>query len=121
MDSTELFPKLLGIAAPGRITRVAVNVLAVRIDLRVEEAAGTTSPCPTSQAPAAVYELRLKGTRYLWLWNAEWVPGRRHAEFEAVKHANLQASRSGASRTTFARSAPRGTSPRGTSGPPNRT
>jgi transposase len=59
----------------------------------VEEATGTTFPCPTCRAPASVYDLRLKGTRYLWPWNADRAPEWRRAEFEAVKHANLQASR----------------------------
>ena len=38
-------------------------------------------------------DLRLKGTRYLWLWNAENVPTGRRAEFTAIKQANLQTSR----------------------------
>jgi len=38
-------------------------------------------------------DLRLKGTRYLWLWNAENVPTWRRAEFTAIKQANLQTSR----------------------------
>jgi transposase len=38
-------------------------------------------------------DLRLTGTRYLWLWNAENVPAWRRAEFDALKHANLQTSR----------------------------
>lgn len=56
MDDTELFAKLLGIAAPWRVTRVAVNVPAERIDVWVEEAPGTKYPCPTCRTPAAVYD-----------------------------------------------------------------
>ena len=33
MDDTELYAKLLGIAAPWRVTRVAVNVPGERIDV----------------------------------------------------------------------------------------
>jgi transposase len=36
---------------------------------------------------------RLKGTKYLWLWNAENVPAWRRAEFEALKRAALKTSR----------------------------
>lgn len=36
---------------------------------------------------------RLKGTRYLWLWNEENVPEWRRAEFEAVRRTKLQTSR----------------------------
>jgi transposase len=36
---------------------------------------------------------RLKGTRYLWLWNAERIPEWRRAEFEAVKRTELKTSR----------------------------
>jgi len=42
---------------------------------------------------AAQDDLRLKGTKYLWLRNEENVPEWRRAEFAAVKHANLQTSR----------------------------
>ena len=56
MDDTELFAKLLGIAAPWRVTRVTVNVPAERIDVWVEETAGTKFPCPTCRTPAAVYD-----------------------------------------------------------------
>jgi len=38
-------------------------------------------------------DLRLKGTRYLWLWNAERVPEWRRAEFDGLKRAQLQTSR----------------------------
>ena len=56
MDDTELFAKLLGITAPWRVTRVAVNVPAERIDVWVEEPAGTKFPCPTCRRAAAVYD-----------------------------------------------------------------
>jgi transposase len=36
---------------------------------------------------------RLKGTKYLWLWNAENVPEWRRAEFAALKAAALKTSR----------------------------
>jgi transposase len=38
-------------------------------------------------------DTRLTGTKHLWLWNAENVPAWRRAEFEALKHAELQTSR----------------------------
>jgi len=38
-------------------------------------------------------DLRLKGTKHLWLWNEENIPAWRRAEFEAVKHAELKTSR----------------------------
>ena len=38
-------------------------------------------------------DLRLKGTRYLWLWNAERVPEWRRAEFDVLKQAHLKTSR----------------------------
>lgn len=44
MDDTELFAKLLEVAAPWRVTRVAVNVPAARIDVWVEETPGTKYP-----------------------------------------------------------------------------
>ena len=56
MDDTELFAKLLGITARWRITRVTVNVPAERIDLWVEEAPGTSFPCPACRELAAVYD-----------------------------------------------------------------
>ena len=56
MDDTELFATLLGIAAPWRVTEVAVNVPAERIDVWVAEAPGTQFLCPTCRAPAAVYD-----------------------------------------------------------------
>jgi transposase len=56
MDDTELFAKLLGIAAPWRVTRVTVNVPAERIDLWVEEVPGTEFPCAVCREVAAVYD-----------------------------------------------------------------
>jgi transposase len=56
MDDTELFAKLLGITAPWRLTRVTVNVPGERIDLWVEEAPGTSFPCPACRELAAVYD-----------------------------------------------------------------
>jgi transposase len=56
MDDTELYAKLLGIDAPWRVTRVTVNVPAERIDVWVEETAGTTFPCPRCRTVAAVYD-----------------------------------------------------------------
>ena len=38
-------------------------------------------------------DARLKGTKHLWLWNAENVPEWRRAEFDALKHAELKTSR----------------------------
>ena len=45
------------------------------------------------KALQAADDRRLKGTKYLWLWNAENVPAWRRAEFEALKRAALQTSR----------------------------
>ncbi len=45
------------------------------------------------KALAAQNELRLKGTKHLWLWNEENVPEWRREEFAAVKHAKLKTSR----------------------------
>ena len=56
MDDTELYAKLLGIAAPWQVTRVTVNVPAERIDVWVEEAPGIQFPCPTCRTLAAVYD-----------------------------------------------------------------
>jgi transposase len=42
---------------------------------------------------AAQGDLRLQGTRYLWLWNEENVPAWRREEFESVKRAELKTSR----------------------------
>ena len=56
MDDTELYAKLLGIAAPWRVTRVTVNVPAERIDVWVDEAPGTKFPCPTCRTATAIYD-----------------------------------------------------------------
>ena len=45
------------------------------------------------KALTAQGDARLKGTRYLWLWNAENVPEWRRATFEAVRRTKLQTSR----------------------------
>ena len=45
------------------------------------------------KALAQTGDLRLQGTRYLWLWNEENVPPWRREEFAAVKHAELKTSR----------------------------
>jgi len=45
------------------------------------------------KALAAQGDLRLQGTRYLWLWNEEKVPEWRRDEFQGVKDAELQTSR----------------------------
>ncbi len=45
------------------------------------------------KALAKMGDLRLQGTRYLWLWNEENVPPWRREEFEGVKHAELKTSR----------------------------
>jgi transposase len=45
------------------------------------------------KALAKIGDLRLQGTRYLWLWNEENVPPWRREEFEGVKHAELKTSR----------------------------
>ncbi len=42
---------------------------------------------------AARGDLRLKGTKYLWLWNEEDVPEWRREEFLGVKNAELKTSR----------------------------
>lgn len=56
MNDTELFTKLLGITAPWRVTRVAVDMAAERIDVWVEEAPGTRFPCATCAGPSPVYD-----------------------------------------------------------------
>jgi len=38
-------------------------------------------------------DLRLKGTKHLWLWNEENVPKWRREEFDAIKRADLKTSR----------------------------
>jgi transposase len=45
------------------------------------------------KALAAQGDERLKGTRYLWLWNVERIPEWRRAEFEAVQRTELKTSR----------------------------
>ena len=45
------------------------------------------------KALRAADDTRLKGTKYLWLWNAENVPAWRRGEFDALKHAALKTSR----------------------------
>jgi transposase len=45
------------------------------------------------RALAARGDLRLKGTRHLWLWNEENVPERRCQEFAGIKNADLKTSR----------------------------
>ncbi len=45
------------------------------------------------KALAAQGDLRLQGTKYLWLWNAENVPEWRRDEFQGVKNAELKTSR----------------------------
>lgn len=42
---------------------------------------------------AALDDFRLKGTRYLWLWNEENLPEWRREEFEGVKNADLKTGR----------------------------
>jgi len=42
---------------------------------------------------AALDDFRLKGTRYLWLWNQENLPEWRREEFEGVKNADLKTGR----------------------------
>jgi transposase len=56
MDDTELFAKLLRIAAPWRVTRVTVNVPAERIDVWVAEAPGTPFRCAACRAVVPVYD-----------------------------------------------------------------
>jgi len=45
------------------------------------------------KALKAERDLRLKGTKHLWLWNQERIPTWRRAEFDTLKHAELQTSR----------------------------
>jgi transposase len=45
------------------------------------------------KALAARGDLRLKGTKYLWLWNEENVPEWRREEFAGVRNAELKTSR----------------------------
>jgi transposase len=48
---------------------------------------------------AAEGDERLKGTRYLWLWNAERIPEWRRAEFEAVQRIYSRRAGRGPSRS----------------------
>jgi transposase len=45
------------------------------------------------KALAANDDFRLKGTKYLWLWNEENMPEWRREEFESVKNADLKTGR----------------------------
>lgn len=45
------------------------------------------------KALSARGDFRLKGTKYLWLWNEENMPEWRRAEFEGVKNADLKTGR----------------------------
>jgi len=56
MNDTELFTQLLGITAPWRVTRGAVDMAAERIDVWVEEAPGTRFPCATCAGPSPGYD-----------------------------------------------------------------
>jgi transposase len=53
------------------------------------------------RALQAENDTRLKGTKYLWLWNAENVPEWRRAEFEALRGAKLKTSRAWAIKETL--------------------
>jgi transposase len=56
MEDTELFSQLLGIRPPWRVTRVAVDLAAERIDVWVEEVPGSKFPCGRCAQPAPVYD-----------------------------------------------------------------
>jgi transposase len=56
MDDTELYTKLLGITPPWRVTRVAVDMAAARIDVWVEEAPGTPFRCAGCGEARPVYD-----------------------------------------------------------------
>jgi transposase len=56
MEDTALFSMLLGIEPPWRVTRVEVTMAAERIDVWVEEVAGTQFPCAACAAMVAVYD-----------------------------------------------------------------
>jgi transposase len=56
MEDTELFSQLLGIRPPWRVTRVAVELAAERIDVWVEEVPGSKFPCGRCAQPAPVYD-----------------------------------------------------------------
>jgi len=45
------------------------------------------------KALSASEDFRLKGTKYLWLWNEENIPEWRRAEFDAIKKADLKTGR----------------------------
>lgn len=45
------------------------------------------------KALSALDDFRLKGTKYLWLWNEENLPEWRRAEFDEVKNADLKTGR----------------------------
>jgi len=53
------------------------------------------------KALQAQHDLRLKGTKHLWLWNEENVPEWRRAEFEALRAAKLKTSRAWAIKETL--------------------
>jgi transposase len=53
------------------------------------------------KALQAENDLRLKGTKHLWLWNEENVPEWRRAEFEALRDAKLKTSRAWAIKETL--------------------
>lgn len=53
------------------------------------------------KALAAQGDLRLKGTKYLWLWNENNVPEWRREEFAGVKNAELKTSRAWAIKEAF--------------------
>lgn len=56
MDDTELYTKLLGITLPWRVTRVAVDMAAQRIDVWVDEVPGTLFRCAGCGEPCSVYD-----------------------------------------------------------------
>jgi transposase len=53
------------------------------------------------KALQAENDLRLKGTKHLWLWNQENVPAWRRAEFEGLRAAKLKTSRAWAIKETL--------------------
>jgi len=53
------------------------------------------------KALQAENDLRLTGTKHLWLWNQEHVPEWRRAEFEALRGAKLKTSRAWAIKETL--------------------
>jgi len=56
VDDIELYTKLLSITPPWRVTRVAVDMAAERIDVWVEEAPGTKFPCAGCGQARPVYD-----------------------------------------------------------------